>query len=98
MVVLGTGTPIPDAFRGGSSIAVVHKGESYLFDVGAGLFAKQLLPVINMTFLLSILHRFVGISFSSPVDHTMDLSELAHTLWWRRQAGLQPGDQLELTA
>ena len=36
VVVLGTGTPIPDAFRAGSSIAVIHKGESYLFDAGAG--------------------------------------------------------------
>ena len=36
VVVLGTGNPIPDAYRAGSSIAVIHKGESYLFDVGAG--------------------------------------------------------------
>ena len=36
VVILGTGTPIPDAFRAGSSIAVIHKGQSYLFDVGSG--------------------------------------------------------------
>ena len=27
IVVLGTGTPIPDARRAGSSIAIIHKGE-----------------------------------------------------------------------
>ena len=36
VVVLGTGNPIPDAYRAGPSIAVIHKGEAYLFDVGAG--------------------------------------------------------------
>ena len=35
VVVLGTGNPIPDAYRAGPSIAVIHKGEAYLFDVGA---------------------------------------------------------------
>ena len=34
--MLGTGTPIPDAYRAGLSIAVIHRGEAYLFDVGAG--------------------------------------------------------------
>ena len=90
VVVLGTGTPIPDAFRAGSSIAVVHKGESYLFDVGAGAIRQatiarykhdipSLYPSQICCVFLSHLH----------VDHTMDLSELAHTLWWRRQAGLR---------
>ena len=36
VVVLGTGTPIPDAHRAGPSIAVIHKGNAYLFDAGAG--------------------------------------------------------------
>ena len=31
VVVLGTGTPIPDVHRAGSSIAVIHKGQAYLF-------------------------------------------------------------------
>lgn len=36
VVVLGTGTPIPDPRRAGPSIAVIHRGESYLFDIGSG--------------------------------------------------------------
>ncbi|NKB35031.1 MAG: MBL fold metallo-hydrolase [Pseudomonadales bacterium] len=90
VVVLGTGTPIPDAFRAGSSIAVVHRGESYLFDVGAGAIRQatiarykydipSLYPSQICCVFLSHLHS----------DHTMDLSELAHTLWWRRQAGVR---------
>jgi len=90
VVILGTGTPIPDAFRAGSSIAIVHKGESYLFDVGAGAVRQatiarykydipSLYPSQICCVFLSHLHS----------DHTMDLSELAHTLWWRRNTGLQ---------
>ena len=85
VVVLGTGTPIPDAFRAGSSIAIIHKGQSYLFDVGAGAIRQatiarykydipSLYPSQICCVFLSHLHS----------DHTMDLSELAHTLWWRR--------------
>ena len=90
VVILGTGTPIPDAFRAGSSIAIVHKGESYLFDVGAGAVRQatiarykydipSLYPSQICCVFLSHLHS----------DHTMDLSELAHTLWWRRNTRLQ---------
>lgn len=90
VVVLGTGTPIPDAFRAGPSIAVIHKGEAYLFDVGAGAVRQatiaryrydipSLYPSELCCVFLTHLHS----------DHTMDLSELAHTLWWRRESGLR---------
>ena len=90
VVVLGTGTPIPDAFRAGPSIAVIHKGEAYLFDVGAGAVRQatiaryrydipSLYPSQLCCVFLTHLHS----------DHTMDLSELAHTLWWRRERGLR---------
>jgi len=89
VVVLGTGTPIPDAYRAGSSIAIVHKGQSYLFDVGAGAVRQatiaryrydipSLYPSQICCLFLSHLHS----------DHTLDLSELAHTLWWRRNEPL----------
>lgn len=90
ILVLGTGTPIPDAYRAGSSIAVIHKGQAYLFDVGAGAIRQatiarykydipSLYPSQICCLFLTHLHS----------DHTMDFSELAHTLWWRRSAGLQ---------
>ena len=90
VVVLGTGTPIPDLRRAGPSIAVVHKGEAYLFDVGAGAIRNatiarykhdipSLYPSQICCVFLSHLHS----------DHTMDIAELAYTLWWRRRAGLK---------
>ncbi len=90
VVVLGTGTPIPDAHRAGPSIAIIHKGEAYLFDVGAGAIRNAtiaryrydipaLYPSQICCLFLSHLHS----------DHTMDIAELAYTLWWRRRAGLK---------
>jgi len=90
IVVLGTGTPIPDIRRAGPSIAVVHKGEAYLFDVGAGAVRnatiaryKHNIPALYPSQIccvfLSHLHS----------DHTLDIAELAYTLWWRRREGLK---------
>ena len=86
VVVLGTGTPIPDAYRAGSSIAVIHKGEAYLFDLGAGAVRKaatarykydipSLYPSEICCVFLTHLHS----------DHTLDFLELNFTLWWRRR-------------
>jgi len=36
VVALDTGTPIQNPSRVGPSIAVIHKGESYIFDLGSG--------------------------------------------------------------
>ncbi|MDX1406431.1 MAG: MBL fold metallo-hydrolase, partial [Woeseiaceae bacterium] len=87
VVVLGTGTPIPDAYRAGPSIAVVHKGQAYLFDIGAGAIRNatvarymydipSLYPSQICCLFLTHLHS----------DHTTDYPELVATLWWRRQA------------
>ena len=86
VVVLGTGNPIPDAYRAGPSIAVIHKGEAYLFDVGAGSIQNavtarykydipSLYPSQICCVFLTHLHS----------DHTMDYAELLYTLWWRRR-------------
>ena len=90
VVVLGTGTPIPDARRAGPSIAVIHKGEAYLFDVGAGAVRNaavaryrydipSLYPTQICCVFLTHLHN----------DHTQDLSELATAMWWRRERQLR---------
>jgi len=90
VVILGTGTPIPDARRSGPGIAVVHKGESYLFDVGAGTIRNataaryrydmpSLYPTEICCLFLTHMHS----------DHTLDFAELNFTMWWRRREGLQ---------
>ena len=90
VIVLGTGTPIPDPRRAGPGIAVIHKGEAYLFDVGAGVVQNatiaryryeipSLSPTQICCVFLTHLHN----------DHTQDFSELATTMWWRRQRKLR---------
>lgn len=89
VVVLGTGTPIPDANRAGSSIAVIHKGEAYLFDAGSGAVQNatkarykydipSLYPSEICCVFLTHMHS----------DHTLDFIELNFTLWWRRREPL----------
>ncbi len=90
VVVLGTGTPVPDARRAGSSIAVIHRGQAYLFDVGAGSMQNairaryeydmpSLYPSQICCVFLTHLHS----------DHTLDYAELAFKLWWRRSQPLR---------
>ena len=90
VVILGTGTPLPDPHRAGPSIAVIHKGEAYLFDVGAGAVQNatlaryrydipSLYPTQICCVFLTHLHN----------DHTQDLSELSTAMWWRRQRRLR---------
>ena len=89
IVVLGSGTPIPDAKRASASLALIYQGEAYLFDVGAGAIRNAtkaqyrhdipaLYPSQICCVFLTHLHS----------DHTMDLVELAYTMWWRRRDGL----------
>ncbi len=89
VVMLGTGNPVPDAYRAGPSIAIIHKGEAYLFDVGAGAIQNavtarykydipSLYPSQICCLFLTHLHS----------DHTTDYSELTFKLWWRRRAPL----------
>ena len=85
VVVLGTGTPIPNPHRAGPSVAVVHKGETYLFDVGAGsvhnaVTARYKYDIPSM-YTTQICCVFITHMHS---DHTMDLVEVAYTMWWRR--------------
>ena len=90
VVVLGTGNPIPDPRRAGSGIAVIHKGRSYLFDIGAGVVKNattaryrydipSLSPLRISAVFLTHMHN----------DHTADYPVLAGTLWWRRTEPLR---------
>jgi len=90
IVVLGTGTPIPDAYRAGPSIAVIHKGEAYLFDAGAGAVRnatharyKYDIPSLYPTAVCCVFFTHLH------SDHMLDYSELAYTMWWRRSTMLR---------
>jgi ribonuclease BN (tRNA processing enzyme) len=90
IVVLGTGTPVPDAYRAGPSIAVIHKGEAYLFDIGAGSVRNATLARYKYD-IPSLYPSLICCVFFTHLhsDHTADYVELAYTLWWRRDRNLR---------
>lgn len=42
LIMLGTGTLVPDATRSGPKLAVIHGGEAYLFDAGGGMVQRAI--------------------------------------------------------
>ena len=89
VVVLGTSSPVPDPNRTGASIAVIHKGEAYVFDMGAGATQQAIrarekfdIPSLNP---ISICCVFITHLHS---DHIADLPVLTAAAWWRRSEQL----------
>ena len=89
VVVLGAGTPIPDARSAGPAVAVVVQGHAYLFDAGAGVVhraeeaaERHHMPALeapNLTrVFLTHLHS----------DHTLGYPDVILTSWvmGRREA------------
>ena len=89
IVMLGTGNPVPDAHRAGPSIAIIHKGEAYLFDIGAGAIQNAVTARYKFD-IPSLYPSQICCVFLTHMhsDHTMDYAELAFTLWWRRREPL----------
>lgn len=82
VILLGTGTPIPDPRASGPAVAVVVNGQAYLFDAGAGVvrqaqaaaekFRLAALDATNLTRLfITHLHS----------DHTLGYPDLMLTPW-----------------
>jgi len=89
VIILGSGTPIPDPASSGPSVAVIVNGRAYLFDAGAGVvrraqaaaekFGIAALDATNLTRLFfTHLHS----------DHTLGYADVILTPWvvGRRQA------------
>jgi ribonuclease Z len=89
VVVLGTSNPVPDAHRAGPGIAVIHKGEAYLFDIGGGVVQNAIKARYKYD-IPSLYPSQICCVFITHLhsDHTLDYVELAYTLWWRRREGL----------
>lgn len=86
IIMLGTGTPVPNGDRAGSGVAIIHGGEAYLFDAGHGMMQRAIkawkdleAPELEPT---KIKHLFITHLHS---DHTLDYPEVAGTYWWRRE-------------
>ena len=82
VVMLGSGTPQPDAERSGPAVAIVHNGRAYIFDSGPGVVRRAAaatarlkipalqVPKLNIVFLTH-LHS----------DHTLGLPDLIFSPW-----------------
>jgi ribonuclease Z len=90
VVILGTGTPVPDASRSGPGVAVIYNGKAYVFDAGGGMVQRAIEASsrlgIEELYPTRIEHLFITHLHS---DHTLDYAELAATLWWRRETQLK---------
>jgi ribonuclease BN (tRNA processing enzyme) len=82
VIILGSGTPIPDPASSGPCVAVVFNGQAYLFDAGAGVvrqaqaaaekFGIEALDATHLTRLfVTHLHS----------DHTLGYPDLILTPW-----------------
>ncbi|MBO9507425.1 MBL fold metallo-hydrolase [Thalassospira sp. A3_1] len=85
IVMLGTGTPVPDTDRAGAGIAVVYNDEAYVFDIGGGVVQHAIAAAqkknISGLYPTKIDHLFLTHLHS---DHVLDYPELIATYWWRR--------------
>jgi len=83
VIILGSGTPIPDPSSSGPSVAVVVNGQAYLFDAGPGVvrraqgaaekFGIAALDATNLSRLfITHLHS----------DHTLGYPDLMLTRGW----------------
>ncbi|PSW22228.1 MBL fold metallo-hydrolase [Photobacterium sanctipauli] len=89
VILLGTGTPVPDASRSGPSTAVVYNDRAFVFDAGGGMVQRAIEAAqhkgIKALYPTNIQHVFLTHLHS---DHILDVSELAATYWWRRDEKL----------
>lgn len=90
IIMLGTGTPVPDHRRAGSSVAVVYNDKAYVFDAGGGMVRNALKASqqmgIKAVYPTSVQYLFLTHLHS---DHILDVPELASTYWWRRTERLK---------
>jgi ribonuclease BN (tRNA processing enzyme) len=81
VVLLGTGTPIPDPHRSGPAVAVIVDGQAYLVDAGVGLVRQAAASVDGgvLPLATSNLRRVFITHLHS--DHTLGLPDLVLTPW-----------------
>ena len=82
VVMLGTGTPLPDPERSGPSIAVVMDNHAYLFDVGTGV-VRRAAAATKQKGIAGLEPRTLRVAFLTHLhtDHTLGLPDLMLTPW-----------------
>jgi ribonuclease BN (tRNA processing enzyme) len=98
VVMLGTGTPVPDGDRAGQSVAVVHNGAAYMFDLGGGA-VQNAIKASEQENLQALYPTHIDHVFFTHLhsDHMLDYPEMLGTYWWRRDSRINvfgpPGTQ-----
>lgn len=82
VVMLGTGTPLPDPERSGPSIAVVVDNHAYLFDAGTGI-VRRAAAATRQKGIAGLEPRALRVAFLTHLhsDHTLGLADLILTPW-----------------
>jgi ribonuclease BN (tRNA processing enzyme) len=82
VVMLGTGTPLPDPERAGPSIAVVVDNHAYLFDAGVGI-VRRAAAATSQKGIAGLEPRTLRVAFLTHLhsDHTLGLPDLILTPW-----------------
>jgi ribonuclease BN (tRNA processing enzyme) len=82
VVMLGTGTPLPDPDRSGPSIAVVVGDKAYLFDAGTGV-VRRAAAATRQKGISALEPRRLRVAFLTHLhsDHTLGLADLILTPW-----------------
>jgi ribonuclease BN (tRNA processing enzyme) len=80
LVLLGTGTPIPDPDRSGPAVAVVAGGTAYLVDAGPGVVrrAREAADKTGITALVPVRLNFLFLTHLHS-DHTLGYPDLIFT-------------------
>ena len=81
VIVLGTGTPVPEPERNGPAVAIVVDSVAYLFDAGTGVVRRAVAAA--RTGLPALLAPRLGMLFLTHLhsDHTMGLNDVMFTPW-----------------
>ncbi len=89
VVILGTGTPVPDANRSGPGVAIVTNGEAYVFDAGGGM-VKKAMQAWNKYDMPELYPQDIKYLFITHLhsDHIHDIAELSSHRWWGRKQRL----------
>jgi len=82
IVLLGTGTPVPDPERSGPATAIVVDGSAYLIDVGPGVVRRAKAAVLNRH-IDALDPGNLKVAFVTHLhsDHTAGYSDLIFTGW-----------------
>jgi ribonuclease BN (tRNA processing enzyme) len=81
IVLLGTGTPLPDPERSGPCTAVVVNGTPYLVDFGPGLVRRAAAAYERGVLALQPVNLKIGFVTHLHVDHTMGFPDIIFTPW-----------------